>query len=306
MNSFLKQTGLFLISALLVYSVLMFIPINYPNLLYLQGANGHMNSRMKEVKQKEQVDILFLGSSHTYRGFDPRIFASGGYSSFNLGSSNQTHLQTEVLLNRYLDQLNPRIAIYEVNPELFVMDGVESSLDLIANDQNDFYSLWMAIKMMHLKTWNSLIYSFSRQIIGIHDDYKESDKKNKDQYIPGGFVEMEMKYYQNENPPEYPINLNQAQTKAFENNLYRLKNKNILVLLVYAPTTKKQYNSYLHRKEFEQWISSKGRYLDFNHILNLEDSVHFADSEHLNRSGVGIFNLKLMDFLLEPENHPGD
>lgn len=306
MNSFLKQTGLFLLCALLVYSVLMFIPFNYPNLIYLQGANGHMNSRMKEVKQKGSVDILFLGSSHAYRGFDPRIFASGGYSSFNLGSSNQTHLQTEVLLKRYLDQLNPRIVIYEVNPELFVMDGVESSLDLIANDQNDISSLVMSFKMMHLKTWNALIYSYLRQIIGLHNDYVESDKKNKDQYIPGGFVEMEMKYYQPENPPEYPIQINHAQKRAFENNLKRLKEKDIQIFLVYAPTTKKQYESYRQREEFEQWIATKGRYLDFNRILNLEDTQHFADSEHLNRSGVGIFNLKLMDYLQEPDQHPGD
>jgi hypothetical protein len=306
MKAFLKRTGLFLLSASLLYVLLMFLPFNFPNLLYLQGAYGHMNSRMKEVKTIGPVDVVFLGSSHAYRGFDPRIFASGGYSSFNLGSSNQTHIQTEVLLKRYLDQLNPRIVVYEVNPELFVMDGIESSLDLVANDQNDLYSIQMAFRQMHLKIWNSLALSFVRQITGHHSKFTEPDRKIQDQYIPGGYVEMDMKYYQHEKPPAYPIIIHPKQVRAFERNLDRLKKRHIQVYLVYAPTTKAQIASYSNLEEFEQWIDSKGNYLNFNRLINLNDTIHFADAEHLNRSGVGIFNSGLLKIFQDPDAIGGE
>jgi hypothetical protein len=38
-----------------------------------------MYSRLSEIKNYKDIDILFLGSSHTYRGFDTRIFLDSGY-----------------------------------------------------------------------------------------------------------------------------------------------------------------------------------------------------------------------------------
>ena len=45
------------------------------NLIYFLGGYGHTHSRLAEVKTYKDVDILFLGSSHAYRGFDTRIFS---------------------------------------------------------------------------------------------------------------------------------------------------------------------------------------------------------------------------------------
>ena len=83
-----------------------------------------MFTRLKEVKTVKNVDILFLGSSHTYRGFDTSIFHDCGYSAFNLGSSSQTPIQTLTLANRYLKQLNPKLVVLEVYPGNFTGDGV--------------------------------------------------------------------------------------------------------------------------------------------------------------------------------------
>ena len=144
-NSLFTLIFWFSIFALTFYIVAIclagdFIPSKWTkNLIYKSGGAGHSLNRFDEVKNKENVDILFLGSSHTYRGFDNRIFnnaSANGFTSFNLGSSAQTPIQTEVLLNRYLNQLNPKIAIYEVYPITFTLDGIESAMDLISNDQN--------------------------------------------------------------------------------------------------------------------------------------------------------------------------
>ena len=90
-----------------------------------------MLTRLNEVKNIKNIDILFLGSSHTYRGFDTRVFKKNGYNSFNLGSSSQSPIQTLTLTKRYLNQLNPKLIVYEVYPTTFTIDGIESSLDII-------------------------------------------------------------------------------------------------------------------------------------------------------------------------------
>jgi hypothetical protein len=169
-----------------------------------------MFTRLKEIKQinkNQNIDILFLGSSHAYRGFDTRIFKKYGYNTFNLGSSSQTPIQTLVLLKRYLDRINPETVIFEVNPTTFSSDGVESSLDIIANDRNDIYSYEMAFKIHHIKTFNTLLYAEYRDIFHLDDSFTEPIKKRKDTYIKGGFVEKEMAYYKPEKMDKNEIDI---------------------------------------------------------------------------------------------------
>ena len=46
----------------------------------------------QEVRRHEDVDIVFVGSSHAYRSFDPRFFAREGLTTFNIGTRAQTPL----------------------------------------------------------------------------------------------------------------------------------------------------------------------------------------------------------------------
>ncbi|MFQ3676285.1 MAG: hypothetical protein SNJ64_07080 [Endomicrobiia bacterium] len=94
MKKFIKSLAIFSIFSIFFYVILIIIWGNYfpsflkQNLVYKIGAYGHLFSRLKEVKSTNTIDILFLGSSHTYRGFDSRIFKRYGYETFNLGSSS--------------------------------------------------------------------------------------------------------------------------------------------------------------------------------------------------------------------------
>ena len=67
-----------------------------------------------EAKEVKNVDILILGSSHSYLGIDTRTFNNIGYSAFNLGTTAQTPIQTELLLNRYLNSINPKIIVNKI------------------------------------------------------------------------------------------------------------------------------------------------------------------------------------------------
>jgi hypothetical protein len=303
MKRFIISILLFLLFLMVSYPLLIFVWTScsiseLPNLKYHKVANHHMHTRLKEVKNIKNVDILFLGSSHAYRGFDTRIFNNKGYTSFNLGSSIQTPLQTKLLLNRYLNQINPKTIIYEVYPPIFSNEGIESALDIIANDENDRFSIYMAFKVNHIKVYNLLIYTLMKDLFNLNASYREPMEKDKDTYISGGFVERKIQYYKKKSESkDKKFVLNEDQSIAF-NEIKRIaKEKNIELILVYAPVTSSLYYSYSNNQVFDSIMTNNSRYYNFNKILSLNDSLCFYDSDHLNQNGVKIFDNKLIELI---------
>jgi hypothetical protein len=270
-----------------------------PNINYRIGSSGHLYSRLSEIKNYGDIDILILGSSHAYRGFDTRIFKEKGYKAFNLGSSAQSPAQTKVLLNRYLESLNPELVIYEVYPATFTLDGVESSLDLIANDINDLPLLKMALKINNIKTYNTLIYGYIFDLLGLNKSFSEPVIKNDDRYISGGYVEKEISFYEPTEFGKKEISLRDYQLETFSEIVRIVKNKNIELVLVYAPIPRANYKSYNNNYYFDSIMRRYSAYYNFNEIIALNDSLHFYDSHHLNQNGVNIFNKKLIELLNE-------
>lgn len=268
-----------------------------PNISYQRGAYGHLFTRLSDVKKIKNIDILFLGSSHSYRGFDPRIFSKYGLKTFNLGSSAQTPLQTEVLIDRYLSKLNPKLVIFEVYPDSFTGDGVESALDLISNDENDFKTLKMSVKINNVKIYNTLLYGFTRDLFNLNSSSFEKKIKKNDTYIYGGYVEREISFFKPIPFEKNKMKLNTLQLKSFDRIINYFKSKNINLILVYAPVTKAKYDSYINTKEYESFMNSYGEFYNFNKMLKLKDSIDFYDSHHLNQIGVKKFNLRLIDIL---------
>ncbi|HRG59203.1 MAG TPA: hypothetical protein PK323_09620 [Bacteroidia bacterium] len=304
MKRFIKSLLFFIPVVCFAYILLIcvwgeFMPgIFKKNLNYFRaGSYGGMMSRLEEVKTVKNVDILFLGSSHTYRGFDNRIFKKAGFQTFNLGSSAQSPMQTLLLLNRYLDQLNPKTIIYEVYPNSFTSDGIESSLDIIANDKNDFGSIQMALKQNHIKIYNSLIYGFYRDFFNRNKGEKEKKKNGNDTYINGGFLQKDLSYFKHIKYPNNTWNLNGKQWSYFEKILELIKKKNINLILVQTPITPNLYHSFNNNQAFDLKMKSYGTYYNFNDIVSLDDSLHFYDPHHLNQNGVIIFNEKLIEKL---------
>jgi hypothetical protein len=270
------------------------------NLKYRADTRGFMFTRLQEAERARNIDILILGSSHAYRGFDTRNFKAAGYSAFNLGSRAQSPIQTKILLNRYLDSLNPKTIIYEVYPWTFEIDGVESSLDIISSGRNDFESVRMALELNNVKTYNTLVFGMYKDLLGLSSGFSEPMTLDDDTYIPGGYVQKELKYFRHtELPPENWV-WNSAQLLSFEENIALIRRKKIRLVLVQAPVTAALYRSYTNVGEFNAMMKSHGEYYDFNAAVTLDDSLHFMDSDHLNQDGVNIFNNAVIEALRKP------
>lgn len=76
---------------------------------------------------------FFLGSSHAYRGYDPRVFSDHGLSTFNLGSSSQRIMHSYIIAKEYISSGNT-LVILDVFSSTLVHDYLlEASSSLIQN-----------------------------------------------------------------------------------------------------------------------------------------------------------------------------
>lgn len=261
------------------------------------GCYGHLFTRVNEIKETKNPDILFLGSSHAYRGFDPRVFQEAGISTFNLGSSSQTPINTKVLLYQYFDQIKPKMVIYEVYAGTLSADGVESSLDLLSNNKIDKNALAMAKDIHQLTTYNTLLYGYFRQVFGLNKNFKEPQIQDGNTYIKGGFVENDFRKNPLHEEKIDKWNLNPKQITALKENINFIKKRNIPILLIQAPITKKLYNARTNNKEVDSLLTTLGTYKNFYGTISLNDTIDFYDSNHLNQQAVVKFNKSVIKFL---------
>jgi len=302
MNRFIKSLFFFSGFASILYVALLltwgsrFIPSTFkPNLKYPFYSTGYTYSRLQEAKETSDVDILFIGSSHAYRSFDPRIFERYGYKVFNMGSSAQTPAQTRVLVNRYLEKIRPKFIVFEVYIGVFANDGTESALDIIANDKNDINSYCMSIRSNNPKVYNTLLYKTLIDLMNIKTGTDTELKRKIDSYVKGGYVERKINDFEKSSLGKWK--LKQTQISEFEKIISLLKSKGIKFILVNTPVTTCFFKSIPNNNEFDSIMNSSGEYYNFNYLMKLDDSLHFLDSHHLNQKGVELFNDSLISLL---------
>ncbi|MFP9100013.1 hypothetical protein ACLI09_13270 [Flavobacterium sp. RHBU_24] len=300
MKKFIRALVCFTVLMAVMYLPLLFIwgdAAPYWVYTSLKYKRGHSNTprMLDEARNTSGPDILILGSSHAYRGFDVRIFSNAGYTAFNLGSSSQTPLQTFVLLQRYLKTIHPKFVIYEVYPGTFRDKGIEGAADLISNDMNDSLTYNMALNVNHLIIYNTLAYGYYHDITRGKNVKTNTDLAAEDTYIPGGYVEKKLTYYKNMPARrKHAIHFNEKQMAAFEKSIALLEKSGIQYALVFAPVPKSTYNAFSNTQDFEVYFNRWGRYYDYNTRVDLNDSLHFFDNNHLNQRGVELFNRELL------------
>jgi len=268
----------------------------YNNLQYDFGANDYIHYKLEELKEEKEYDIVFVGSSHCYRTFDTRLFQERGFSSINLGSKSQSHIQTNVWLKDFIDQMNPKLLIYEVYPIMFSVDGIESTVDMV-NNEYPLNSLAKTIwQQKHLKVINSIIFRRYREIFfGNYRDYVKENFGSR--YIDGGFVEKVEDVESEYNVDSMYVDILDVQLKAFKQNVSLLKDKGVPYVLVEAPVTTQSFDHMIGADIVRDTISKYGDYINFNTISNLDDHKHFFDHDHLNQEGVEVFIPSFIDYL---------
>lgn len=306
-KSFIIIVG-FIIFHLTILSALTFVEINgYSLLQYMTcsmvrtGEWGQSLIRFRELENIDNVDILFIGSSHAYRGFDPRLFKSKGYSSFNIGSSAQTPLNTYYLLNYYLPKIKPKVIIYEIYPVILSRDGYECTLDLLMNTHISLELLEMSIATGNPNAFTNCIGRFIHNIVYPLKTMKQKQIINE-RYIPGGYVETDV--VRNDRLSINPIHVNMldSQLKYISKIMELANDLNIELIGVIQPLPVDYLLSISNYKIMTSKLmnianKNKVSIYDFNDIIVLDSVNDFKDKDHLNKSGVVKFNNMLINKL---------
>lgn len=299
---FLKVSGIFIPIALVLYILFViicgeFVPNYLRNNLKFDNADvGFVDVRFKDIKNFKNVDILFLGSSRSYRHYDIRFFRKKGIKSFNLGTGGMTFLQAEILLNRHIDWLNPKLIIFDVYPSMMGSDGIESSLRLINHSKPDKYFFKLFWHQKNLKVFNSLIFSLYRNMIYDLGDI-ENHKRNGHTYVSGGFVESKVNNSKSISKDTLEFNIRDFQLQSFKNIKKFLYQKKTSVIFIQSPMHKGI--SYKNENDFNSLFKRNNLiYFDFNELSFLNDTIHFYDSMHLNQGGVELYDEYLFEKVL--------
>ena len=302
MKNFLHSITVFTAFATMAYVLMMtatgwLIPRTlHKNLMYTYGGNGFENLRLREAKGTKNIDILFIGSSRAYRGFDTRIFEEAGFTSFNLGSSNQTPVQSLALLQKYLTEMSPQTVVMEVNPDIFSNDGVESAVDLVSNaPEISDMPAYSRCGGFDIRIVNTLIFSLVVKLTGQEDRFALPVKGQT--YIPGGFVQTEEKTYDKSAGNDYICDIKHKQLKAMDKIIRLLEEKKSRLWLVQAPVVEALYKGCRQNSYFDSLMAGKVLYTNFNAAGNFTDTLHFSDGQHLNSTGVNKFDHMLLNML---------
>ena len=259
--------------------------------------------RFREVDEYSDIDVLFIGSSHSYRSFDPRIFGEYGLSTFNLGSRAQTPINSYYLLDRHIDHLAPKLVVLEVYYRVFGESGLESLLELSENVPSGFWQWKTGVAIKDIKALNALLVrSFELQKTSF--DTLEATLPEHDMYIAGGYVETSEGYVGNWNVQPEAVNVRERQLEYLRRIIRMVRKRGSEIVLVAQPLPQETRESILNLREVRERISKIAieesvDVLDFNTDTFLVEADFYFDYHHLNQQGVKIFNQRLIAELRE-------
>nr|QEO74378.1 hypothetical protein [uncultured bacterium] len=268
----------------------------------------HIALRFEELHKVRDIDVLFIGSSHSLRTFDPRYFERRGLRAFNLGTSNQTPISTYYLLRRYLTQLKPRLVVVEAYWEILESNADEGTMAIAANRGPGWDTFMMALATRHPKTLNVQWSSLFERLFGTAAAIRLGPAEA---YTSGGYLEAwDENTTRAPRRGRYDIAVDEKQVKYLSSTLTLLRDHNARAILVWAPVTAARRDTATNLEEVRRLMTDLSAahsvpFVDLNDRVGLDDRLDFRDDDHLNQRGVDklmpVFMRVLQDYRLLDE-----
>jgi len=261
-----------------------------------QRTGGQEYRICKDWKGSSDNDLLVIGSSHAYRGYDPRIFQRNGIDMYSAGSGFQNTLASFVLLENIFIPKKNDIVIIDLFDQTFEGDGVGSYARLIQNVTSYTAATELARRQPDIRTFNSLMCR-------IFSDQSRIEVPDEPGYLYNGYCPKNDTAVISSSEIRKIPSFNMSFVKYLKETIRLIKSQNAHPIAVSHPQPKTLTNETFH-KEFLELVmpvlQEEGiLYLDYNSNHNLNNSEHFADSNHLNQAGVELFNSKLISDMKE-------
>jgi len=259
----------------------------------MQRNGGQEMQMMRDLTSNQtKYGAIVLGSSHAYRGYDPRIFEQSGISLFNAGTSAQNAKGSLVLYNEYLRDRSD-VFILDVYDPVFELEGTESNMRLIQNVPTNEAALALVQQEFKIYTLNALAVRLAS--INPTDEAPNAD------YIKNGFCEKKGILYAVEPLNDSVFDANEEMFVAFEKMVKQIQadGKRIVLCshpLPACPGLHNYHDKFLSK--FSPLIQKLGlHYIDLTYYTEGFGINEFADISHMNQQGVELYNKLLLDTL---------
>lgn len=269
---------------------------------------------------KDSVDLLFVGSSHSYCTFNPRLFDHFlKCNSLNLGTDSQSFKITYFSILEILKYQKPKVIIIEVYP---IVNNETSIVALRPHlDTMKFYSINKLSLIKSSLPINEGANNYTNTIY-YHSRWKEFNDLRKIKYKGyegwkgriknkgfGGYVRTSMKntltYELYSNAFDSSFSITDEHLNLLENLFKICKEKDIKVILTSPPTIKDYANTLgvLHNPALKRLMKKyEIGSIDFNDGKKKYKKICFFDNYHLSLAGADEVSFEMAQFL--KENYP--
>lgn len=286
-------------------------------------------------EQEENIDYLFVGSSHCYRSVIPSVIdeKKGGHS-FNCGSSAQRLDGSLALIKEVLKDHQPKEIILDIYYDM---------IDTINHNEREQLTSTYAIADYMKFSWNKISYLLSASSVDYYtnsfivgrrnwkkiydfdyindllnkkssDEYKNfiwiNDEGDEGYYCDRGYVAFDGKMAEDidENRDIISIDIN-SFTDEWKEELREVvaicKEHNIKLITVASPLPERTFRLIQNYDEYVNFITTllnemDVEYYDFNlpqHLIEEIDEECFKDADHLNSKGAKIYSEVLADII---------
>ena len=311
----------------LTWKVLRFFVVN--------DADSYTRVTMHEFYNQENTDILFMGASHCYRGFNTEITDEMlGVNTFNLGSSAQGMDVTYLLLREadkrydikhvYLD-LSYNNALKEISDSSsltktyiitdYMHPSIRKTVYLLGKTEAENYpNSFLPARRDWERVFNDKKYAqgLKAKFTAEYRNYAYPDNETE-RYMGKGFVGSdeyiaEGGFVNDEEDETFDLNRIDDDWIKSVKNIVRYCNKNdIDITFISVPVSSYRLMCY---GEYDKYIAcvndllkeagSDAEYVDFNLLKEeyWEDTaVLYKDSNHLNKEGAERFDRIFCDWV---------
>jgi hypothetical protein len=289
-----------------MFAILYFIRVgNVPVIFRSTQGNvfegGLTYKKFREFDKNAKYDIIVLGSSHAYRGYDPAIFESYGYNMYNLGSSAQSLLASYVIARNYINRDNCRTVIIDLYDRIFKTSSIESLSDVTQNVSSDFAAAELCARSGDLRAINMFtLRMFCKLDEPMNGDTLELDRgfqaSRKQLVLPG-------------NPKDVDYVSNRETLRYFMKLIQYLEKEGINVILAEHPLpqvyTIPEYRHRIFSEDIRKITDPyKIPWYDLMNDSTMTGIQYYADENHLNYEGVKKYNHKLIKMLMRDKVLP--
>lgn len=335
-KSLLKDNikGLFKI---IIFIILLIPPIIYIGNKYSQASTENLINTYNEKRfnefyslEKNSLNTVFLGSSHSYCTFDPLIFKERlGINAYQMGMPLQHLDSTYYTLKEVLNYQSPKNVVLEVYWDMldddFELKQATMLFQVMKNKDLENEYIKEVFPPAEKIKYNNDIFRFQADYFAFKNNEYKTKIENKfsvklkaserqvgtEEYRSLGYTYCDYHMLKGEFDKTNQFRSfdgkdwkeSSKQIKYLNNIIALCKEKNINLIFVTAPVANVSFNyiknyDIVHNKINKIAEKNGIKYYDYN-LINQEEKLltndNFRDDAHLNHSGVEIVDNNFID-----------